>query len=145
MQRAPGAANIPLQLSFRSPQRPRVLHPRPEGRWKYRAPPGLLKEPVKPRLHSVLGRAQLRGSTPLRAALAPATCPASSLPWVDRLGAAPPPTKSGLGLRAPGRGTPSSQEPQGIGATAGSGSPGFQSMSGVDGGARAKPEERGRK
>ena len=41
----PRCSGLRLQLSFRSPQRPRVLHPHPENRWTYQMPPGLLEEP----------------------------------------------------------------------------------------------------
>lgn len=100
---------------------------------------------MKPRLPSILGSARLHGrsshTAPGSSGTSQLPCIFPSLGWPSRSCSIPYQKQLGFVDTGTG-GTPSSQEPQGPGATPSSGSPGFKSMSRVNGGARAKPEER---
>lgn len=145
MQRAP---RLPTSASSRarSPQRPRVLHPHPENRWTYQMPSWLLRSWVKPRLPSILGSARgstARAHTPLQAALAPASRPASlplSLCWPSRSCSTPTKSSWVCGYWDAGEPHPH-KNPRAPGATPSSGAP-VQVDELSHGGARAKPEER---
>lgn len=87
---------------------------------------------MKPRLPSILGSARLHGQSshtaPGSSGTSQLPCVFPSLGWPSR--SCSTPYQKQLGFVDTGtRGTPSSQEPQGPGATPSSGSPGFKSMS----------------
>lgn len=100
---------------------------------------------MKPRLPSTLGSAWLHGrhshTSPGSAGTGQLPCGFPSLGRPSRSCSAPYQKQLGFVDTGTG-GTLSSQEPQGPGATPSSGSPGFKSISRVNGSARAKPEER---